>query len=161
MTKKLKIKVRPATPDEQEVVTSLFRDTILNISTQDYSEKQVNAWAARYEKTHRWSDRIKHQYFIVAEHNKQVIGFGSATSDGYIDTLFVHKDHQGVGAGTTILLQLLDYITQQGRNEAHLDASITARSFFEKHGFRMIKPQQKVIDGVVFVNFMMVKNIER
>lgn len=160
MTKALTINIRPATPDDQEVVTSLFRDTILDINTQDYSEKQVNAWAARYEKTHRWSDRIKHQHFLVAEQKGKIIGFGSATADGYIDTLFVHKNHQGKNVGTTILQHLITYLKKQGINEAHLDASLTARDFFAKNGFRMIRPQQKVIDGVVFVNFAMVKNLE-
>ncbi len=159
MTKKISIHIRSATLDDQDAITSLFRETVLNINIHDYSQTQVNAWADRHEKTHHWSDRIKHQYFLVAEHKGKVLGFGSITSDGYIDTLFIHKNYQDKGIGTKLLNQLLSYVVEKGRTVVHLDASLTARSFFEKNGFRMTRPQQKVIDGVVFVNFMMVKEL--
>ncbi|WKN31877.1 GNAT family N-acetyltransferase [Porifericola rhodea] len=160
MIKDTAINIRRAQPEDLEAITHLFKETVLNINTKDYSEKQVEAWAARYEKTQRWSDRIKHQYFLLAEYDDEIVGFGSITSDGYLDTLFAHKAHQKEGIGSSLLEKLLEYVKEIGRSKVHLDASLTARSFFERKGFRMIKPQQKVIDGVVFVNFMMVRTLD-
>lgn len=39
------------------------------------------------------------------------------------------------------------------------DASITARPFFEKRGYKVIKEQQVELRGQIFTNFKMSKNI--
>lgn len=151
--------IRTATLEDQDKITKLFRETILQINSKDYSDEQVETWAARADHTSKWRDRIRHQYFIIAEREGEILGFGSINRDGYLDTIFVHKDHQHEGVGTALLDKLLVYSREQGRSEVFTEASLTARPFMEKHGFRTQKPQQKVIDGVVFVNFSMVKHI--
>jgi len=154
-----KMHIRTATPEDQDKITKLFRDTVLQINSKDYSEKQVQTWAARAEDTNKWRDRIRHQYFIIAEKKGEILGFGSINRDGYLDTIFVHKDHQHEGVGTALLDKLLAYASEQGRSEVFTEASLTARPFLEKQGFRTKRPQQKVRDGVVFVNFAMIKTL--
>ena len=154
------IKIRTATMDDLESVTSLFRETILRINSKDYSEKQVETWASRAEYTNKWRDRIRHQYFILAEKGQELLGFGSINRDGYLDTIFVHKDHQHEGVGALLLNKLLDNAREEGKTQVITEASLTARPFLEKHGFRTQRPQQKVLDGVVFVNFAMVRALD-
>jgi len=69
----------------------------------------------------------------------------------------VHKDHQKEGIGSAILEKLLANAKENGKTEAFTEASLTARPFLEKHSFRTNRPQQKVRDGVVFVNFAMIR----
>lgn len=152
--------IREASLEDLEQITELFRETVLQINSKDYSDKQVQTWASRADNTNKWRDRIRHQYFIVAEQEGQIIGFGSITKEAYLDTIFVHKDHQHEGVGTEILHQLLEHARNSGKAEIYTEASLTARPFLEKHGFRTKKPQQKVRDGVVFVNFAMIKALE-
>lgn len=152
--------LREASLDDMDQITTLFKETILHINSKDYSEKQVQTWASRAENTNKWRDRIRHQYFVVAVSGDQIIGFGSINQDAYLDTIFVHKDHQHEGVGTALLQKMLEYAQSNGKAEVYTEASLTARAFLEKHGFRTQKPQQKFRDGVVFVNFAMVKALE-
>lgn len=154
------MQIRTAKLEDQDKITSLFRETVLQINSKDYSETQVQTWASRAEHTNKWRDRIRHQYFIIAERGEEMLGFGSINRDGYLDTLFVSKDHQQEGIGTALLDRLLAYAREEGKSEVFTEASLTARPFLEKQGFRTKRPQQKVRDGVVFVNFAMVKAVD-
>jgi len=146
--------------DDMEQITNLFRETILHINSKDYSDLQVQKWASRADNSNKWRDRIRHQYFLVAEKDDQIIGFGSINKEAYLDTLFVHKDYQKEGVGSAILQVLLAHTRNTGKPEVYTEASLTARPFLEKHGFRTKRPQQKVRDGVVFVNFAMIKALQ-
>ena len=150
--------IRIATMDDLDQITQLFRETVLHINSKDYSDKQVETWASRSENLNKWRDRIRHQYFVIAVEGQDILGFASVTNEGYLDTIFVHKDHQGEGIGTKLLDKVLSFVEEKGKSEVFTEASLTARPFLEKHGFRTNRPQQKVRDGVVFVNFGMIKS---
>ena len=79
-------------------------------------------------------------------------------SKGYLDRLYVHKDYQGMGVGTAICDALESHI-HEGRIYTH--ASITARPFFEKRGYRLVKEQQVERRGVLLTNFVMEKQVEK
>lgn len=80
-----------------------------------------------------------------------IIGFGDISKAGYLDRLYVHKDHQKKGVGAAICTRLENAIG--GKIVTH--ASITARPFFENRGYKVIREQQVKRQGVVLTNFVM------
>ena len=105
--------------------------------------------------------------------NALIIGFGDMDDTGYLDRLYVHKDYQGRGVATAICDQLEeDFCLSRGRllqNSAvqkrkndtfTTHASITARPFFEKRGYTVVKAQQVVRKGISIRNYIMRKRIE-
>ncbi|WPP51609.1 GNAT family N-acetyltransferase [Catalinimonas niigatensis] len=153
MTKTTDIHLRSATPEDLPAVTDLFRKTVLHV--KEYTKEQVNTWALSNKDNARWQDRIRRQHFLLAESKGKLVGFGSITADGYLDTLFVDKKFQRKGVATTIMQELLGYARKHRVEIVHSEVSLTAKPFFEKYGFRVIKPQQVVLEGVVFVNYVM------
>lgn len=153
MTKNITLNIRTATQQDLEAVTQLFRQTVLHV--KEYTEQQVTTWAASNKDNARWQDRIRRQHFLLAENKGKLVGFGSITADGYLDTLFVDKNFQRQGVASAIMDNLFAYVKQQKVEIVHSEVSLTAKPFFEKYGFRVIKPQQVVLDGVVFVNYVM------
>ena len=102
-----------------------------------------------------------------------IIGFGDMDDTGYLDRLYVHKDYQGRGVATAICDRLEeDFCLSRGRllqNSAvqkrkndtfTTHASITARPFFEKRGYTVVKAQQVVRKGISIRNYIMRKHIE-
>lgn len=102
-----------------------------------------------------------------------IIGFGDMDDTGYLDRLYVHKDYQGKGVATAICDRLEeDFCLSRGRllqNSAvqkrkndtfTTHASITARPFFEKRGYTVVKAQQVVRKGISIRNYIMRKRIE-
>lgn len=105
--------------------------------------------------------------------NALIIGFGDMDDTGYLDRLYVHKDYQGRGVATAICDRLEeDFCLSRGRllqNSAvqkrkndtfTTHASITARPFFEKRGYTVVKAQQVVRKGISIRNYIMRKRIE-
>ena len=105
--------------------------------------------------------------------NALIIGFGDMDDTGYLDRLYVHKDYQGRGVATAICDRLEeDFCLSRGRllqNSAvqkrkndtfTTHASITARPFFEKRGYTVVKAQKVVRKGISIRNYIMRKRIE-
>lgn len=82
-----------------------------------------------------------------------LVGFGDIDKTGYLDRLFVHADYQRKGIATAICNQL----EQAVQGNITTDASITAKPFFEKRGYRVIREQQVERQGVALTNFVMEK----
>jgi putative acetyltransferase len=153
MTKNITLNIRSARQEDLKAITQLFRETVLHV--KEYTEQQVTTWAKRHEETARWEDRLRRQHFLLAESEDELVGFGSITADGYLDTLFVDRNFQRKGVASTLVDKLLEYARQHKVEIVHSEVSLTAKPFFEKYGFRVLRPQQVVLDDVVFVNYFM------
>ncbi len=84
----------------------------------------------------------------------QIVGFGDMDETGYLDRLYVHKDYQRQGVATAIC-DALEQNTKAAEFTTH--ASITARPFFEKRGYTVVKVQQVERRGILLTNFVMKK----
>lgn len=82
--------------------------------------------------------RYKNITALSAVENDVIVGFGDIDKTGYLDRLFVHKDNQRKGIATAICNQLEQFV--EGNITTH--ASITARPFFEKRGYKVVMEQQ-------------------
>ena len=91
---------------------------------------------------------------VVAIDNNIIVGFGDIDKTGYLDRLYVHADYQGKGVATAICNRLEQAV--QGKITTH--ASITAKPFFEKRGYKVVKEQQVERQGIYLINFCMEKN---
>lgn len=101
----------------------------------------------------KWNQSFQENYSIVAVEAGIIVGFGDVDKTGYLDNLFVHSDYQGKGIATAICNQL--ELAVQGNVVTH--ASITARPFFEKRGYKVVKEQQVERQGIFLANFVMIK----
>jgi putative acetyltransferase len=140
-----------------EEIADLFYDTVHHINTKHYTEEQVNAWASGNIDKGAWNRSFLEHYSIVVVEKGILLGFGDVDNTGYLDRLFVHKDFQGKGVATCICNELEKHIRERGVRKMVTHASITARPFFEKFGFRVIKEQQVERKGILLTNFIMEK----
>lgn len=140
-------------------IIQLFYDTVHTINIQDYSQEQVDVWAPKNIDINRWKKSLTDHISYVAEINNTIIGFGDITKEGYLDHLYTHKDFQGKGIGSGILKKLEEEAKKLGLMEITTQASITAKPFFEKHGYITVESQTKVFRGISFLNYKMIKKI--
>ena len=136
-----------------KVLTELFYNTVHRVNAKDYTEEQLNAWATGQVDLKQWNQSLQEHYSIVAVENGIILGFGDIDKTGYLDRLFVHADHQGEGIATAICDQLEQAV--MGNITTH--ASITAKPFFEKRGYKVVKEQQVERQGILLTNFVMEK----
>ena len=132
----------------------LFYETVHTVNRRDYTQSQVDAWATGTVDLAAWDASFTAHHTLVAEEDGVILGFADMASDGYLDRLYVHKDHQGRGIATA-LCDALEAASAAARFITH--ASLTARLFFEKRGYRVVKAQQVERRGVFLTNFVMEK----
>lgn len=133
--------------------TILFCNTIHTVNAKDYTAEQIDVWAAGQVDLKKWNQSLQEHFSIVAVDNGIIVGFGDIEKTGYLDRLFVHSDYQRKGIATAICNQLEQVV--QGNIVTH--ASITAKPFFEKRGYKVVKEQQVERQGVFLTNFVMIK----
>lgn len=145
------IKIREYRPSDCKELTELFYNTVHTVNRADYTKEQLDAWAPGGANLQEWNRSFLENECLVAVKNHMIIGFGDISKTGYLDRLYVHKDHQKKGVGSAICTRLEKTIG--GKIVTH--ASITARPFFENRGYKVIKKQQVKRRGVVLTNFVM------
>lgn len=135
------------------MLADLFYHTIHTINRKDYSKEQVDAWADGNQNLIQWNDSFLSHHTVIAEMDKMIVGFGDIDNTGYFDRLYVHADFQHQGIATAICNAL-----EQSRNFSKIItyASITARGFFEKRGYRVIKEQQVRRRNILLTNYKMI-----
>ena len=132
----------------------LFYDTVHTVNAKDYSREQLDAWATGEVNLEAWNKSLQAHNTVVAEMDSQIVGFGDMDETGYLDRLYVHKDYQRRGVATAIC-DALEQNTKAAEFTTH--ASITARPFFEKRGYTVVKVQQVERRGILLTNFVMKK----
>lgn len=153
------IKIYRAAKQDVGMITQLFRDTIQSVNSKDYPEDEIDDWSSWWTDHDKWQKRIEEQYFIKAIIDDKTVGFSSLATDGYLDFMFTHKDYQGQGVAAKLLSKIEKKAKEQGNNLIYSDVSITAKGFFEKHGFIVEKQQFKKSRNKELINFRMTKII--
>ncbi|MDR2955708.1 MAG: GNAT family N-acetyltransferase [Prevotella sp.] len=153
------ISIREAKESDTEEITQLFYETIQSVNIRDYSQEDVDDWSSWYRDTDKWKEGISSQFFIVAIYNSMIVGFGSLAVDGYLDFMFIHKDFQRRGIAAKLLEVLEEKAISQNNKSVYSEVSITARGFFESHGYKVVKQQLKKSRDRALVNYIMFKEI--
>jgi putative acetyltransferase len=155
-----KIEIRQADSDDIVEITKLFYDTIQTVNSKDYPKEEIDDWSSWHTDYDKWSARISEQYFIVAILDSKIVGFASLAADGYLDFMFVHKDFQNQGIASQLLSELEQKAIEQSNQEVYSEVSVTAKSFFEKHGFCVKQKQLKKSRNRELENYYMTKKIK-
>ncbi len=145
--------IREYRPLDCEILAELFYNTVHTVNVKDYTKEQLDVWATGTIDLEKWNQSFMEHYTLVAVDDEVIIGFGDIDKTGYLDRLYVHSDYQGKRVATAICEQLEQAV--QGSIVTH--ASITARTFFENRGYKVVKEQQVERQGIFLTNFVMEK----
>jgi putative acetyltransferase len=138
-------------------ITRLFYETVRSVNRADYSEEQVEAWAPSVPDPDEWNSRMASRQTLVAEEGSEVVGFAELEGDGHLDMLFLLEDAVGRGVGRRLYRAVEREALGSGLPRIFTEASITARPFFERQGFRVVREQTVSRRGVPMTNFAMEK----
>lgn len=149
--------LRPYTSHDFQKIIELFYNTVHAINKKDYTVAQLNAWAPKDMEVSKWQNSLSEHYTLVCENQGMIVGFGDIDESGYLDRLYVHKDYQRCKVATMIVDALEEHARQTYIKMIVTDASITARPFFEKRGYEVIRQQKVERRGEALINFKMKK----
>jgi putative acetyltransferase len=152
-----KLAMRPMLPEDTPLLAEIFRASIEELSGEDYSEAQQEAWASAADDEEEFAARLASELTLVATHAGSAIGFASLADNTRIDMLYVYPAAAGQGAGAMLCDALEKLAAARGSKELTVDASDTARGFFERRGFVAKTRNTVSLGGEWLANTTMVK----
>ena len=127
--------LRPFLAEDTPFLAEIFRDSITELTSDDYSEAQQEAWAASADDLATFAKKLGSQLTLVATMEGSLVGFASLAGRDTIDMLYVHPAAAGHGVGAMLVDALEKLAGARGADTLKVDASDTARGFFEKRGY--------------------------
>lgn len=147
--------VRAYRPGDLEAVVTLFRRSVREVSCRDYSPDQIAAWAPEAADLHAWAERLADGGVFVCTRNGEIAGFARIDGTGCLDLLYVHPGFQRQGVARELMTRVLAWAASRGLRRVRSEVSVTARAFFERMGFSVVRPQVIERGGVRLENFVM------
>jgi len=140
-------------------VARLHRATIRNINSKDYSKKQIEAWSNRVS-AKRFRDSAKNCIRFVALDNNKIIGFADFKENDLMG-LYIHKDCINKGIGKNLLTHLEKAAYKKGVRKLQCLSTITARKFYEKNRYKILKKTRHKIKNQNLIVYEMEKKLNR
>jgi putative acetyltransferase len=147
--------IRPYLPNDLDAVIAVFLGAVRQIASRDYNAAQIDAWA-RVERDKLAISRLS-RTTLIAVIGEDVVGFTDLEPEGHLDMMYVHAAHQRRGVATALLKTVEVAATDLHLSRIFTEASITARPFFETHGFHVVARQFVHTHGQNLTNFRMEK----
>lgn len=155
------ITIRPFVAADAESIARLFHETVREINSRDYSPSQIQAWAPDDLNFRDWANRDQGRWVYVADDRGAIAGFCELEPNGHIDCFYCHKNYQGRGVGRQLYQTLEAQAINRSIHRLFVEASITAKPFFQKMGFQLLREQTVTVRGQRFVNYAMAKAIAK
>ena len=127
--------LRPYLADDAPMLREIFRDSIADLTDEDYTPAQQEAWASAADDEAAFGRRLAGQLTLIATLEGSLAGFASLAGKDKIDMLYVHPVAAGQGVGAMLIDALEKLAGSRGVAKLAVDASDSARGFFEKRGY--------------------------
>lgn len=161
--------IREYQPCDCKETADLFYHTVHTVNAKDYTEEQLDAWATGNIDLEKWNQSFLEHYSVVALDGERITGFGDIDRTGCLDRLYVHAEYQGKGIAAAICDKLEQAVRKKtgicasasgasdtiSHKKIVTHASLTAKPFFEKRGYRLVREQQAERQGILLTNFVM------
>ena len=152
------VTIRSYTPHDAETTTEIFLRAIREVASKDYDPAQVDAWA-QVDDHEGWARRRASRPTWMGIIDGEPAGFSDLEASGHLDMMYVHPRYQGVGVASLLLKTVEAAAYDQALLAITTEASLTARPFFEKRGFKVVAAQEVQKRVQVLRNFRMEKRL--
>ncbi|MDF0495906.1 GNAT family N-acetyltransferase [Bradyrhizobium yuanmingense] len=126
--------LRPFLPADVPMLAAIFAASIEELTGDDYSEAQQEAWMAAAE-DEEFGKRLASDLTLIATLEGSPVGFASLRGNDHIRMLYVHPAVAGQGIATMLVDALEKLAGGRGATSLSVDASDTAEGFFAKRGY--------------------------
>jgi len=130
-----RLAMRPLLPADVPLLAEIFRASIGELTVDDYSEAQREAWAAAADDEEAFGARLAKQLTLLGTIDGSPVGFASLDGNERLDTLYVHPAAAGLGVGTMLVDALEKLAAARGSKRLTADVSDSAQDFFKRRGF--------------------------
>src|SRR3978361_303349 len=151
--------LRPFLADDTPLLAAIFVAAIEELTGEDYSEAQQEAWASAADDEEQFGKRLASQLTLIATLQNSPVGFASLKGADHIDMLYVHPSAAGQGVASMLCDALEKLAGARGAKSLTVDASDNAQEFFTKRGYVGKQRTPVTVGGEWLANTTMQKTL--
>ncbi len=151
--------LRPYLAADTPVLAAIFVAAIEELTGEDYSEVQQQAWAAAADDEEQFGQRLGSALTLVATLQNSPVGFASLKGADHIDMLYVHPSAAGQGVASMLCEALEKLAGGRGAKSLTVDASDNAQPFFARRGYAAKQRNSIIVNGEWLANTTMQKTL--
>lgn len=151
--------LRPLLPADVAVLAAILVAAVEELTGDDYSASQQEAWAATADDEAEFGKRLASQLTLVATLQNSPVGFASLKGADHIDMLYVHPGAAGQGTGSMLCDALEKLAGARGAKKLTVEASDNAEQFFAKRGYVANQRNTVNVNGEWLANTTMQKSL--
>jgi putative acetyltransferase len=130
-----KLAMRPFLPADTPLLAEIFRASIEELTGDDYSEAQQEAWVAAADDEQAFGARLAKGLTLLGTMDGSPVGFASLVDNERLEMLYVHPAAAGHGVGSMLVDALEKLAAARGARRLRADVSDSAQDFFKRRGF--------------------------
>lgn len=144
--------IRLAAPADMSAMSAVLTHSITELCAADHGSDPhaIAAWT-RNKSVEGLAAMLANPglQIYVAERAGLVVGVGAVTTDGYVSLNYVAPAARFSGISSAMLVRLEAALLALGHSEGRLEATVTARAFYERRGWQADGPQAggRVVNG--------------
>ena len=151
--------LRPFLAEDTPVLAAIFAAAIEELTGDDYTETQQEAWASAADDEGQFSKRLAGELTLVATLQNSPVGFAALKGADHIDMLYVHPGAAGQGVGSMLTEALEKLAGGRGAKALTVDASDNAQEFFSKRAYVAKQRNTVTVNGEWLANTTMHKTL--
>jgi putative acetyltransferase len=152
--------LRPLLPADVPVLAAILAAAVEQLTGDDYSEAQQEAWAAVADDEEAFGKKLAGELTLIATLENAPVGFASLKGKDHIDMLYVHPGAAGQGVASALCDALEKLASGRGAKSLTVDASDNAEPFFKKRGYVAKQRNSVTVNGEWLANTTMQKTLE-
>jgi putative acetyltransferase len=149
--------LRPFLAEDTPVLAAIFAASVDELTGDDYSEAQQQAWASAVDDEEKFGKRLASELTLVATLRNSPVGFAALKGPDHIDMLYVHPSAVGQGVASLLCDALEKLAGGRGAKSLTVDASDNAQEFFLKRGYVGKQRNTVTVNGEWLANTTMQK----
>jgi putative acetyltransferase len=126
--------MRPFLPADLALVAEIFRASIEELTGEEYSAAQQEAWASAADDQAAFAVRLAKGVTLLGTMDGSPVGFAALDAER-LDMLYVHPAAAGQGVGSMLVDALEKLAASRGAKRLLADVSDSAQDFFRRRGF--------------------------
>jgi len=151
--------LRPFLAADTPVLAAIFVASVEELTGDDYSEAQQQAWASAADDEEQFGQRLASELTLIATLQNSPVGFASLKGTDHIDMLYVHPSAVGQGVASMLCDALEKLAGGRGAKSLSVDASDNAQEFFLKRGYVGKQRNTVTVNGEWLANTTMQKTL--
>jgi putative acetyltransferase len=151
--------LRPFLAADTPVLAAIFVAAIEELTGEDYSETQQEAWTSAADDEEQFGKRLAGELTLIATLQNSPVGFASLKGADHIDMLYVHPSAAGQGVASILCDALEKLAGARGAKSLTVDASDNAQVFFAKRGYVGKQRNTVTVNGEWLANTTMQKTL--